>query len=165
YGFINKHISELGVEAQNSSMNLVTGQDGRQKFQLKPDLSFKMDGNQWIADTKYKLVYTNEKDTKNGISQSDLYQMVAYAIRFKSENIILFYPNNVGSDKLNSDTLERVDEFSNTTITIHLHQIPIYDEEVLESDLDTGKDLSSIFQNLEGRLKKALESALKQTVQ
>lgn len=163
FGFINKHISELGIKAQNSSKNLVTGPEGRQKFQLKPDLSFRIDGNQWIADTKYKLVYTNEKDTKNGISQSDLYQMVSYAIRFKAENLVLFYPNNVGSDILNSDTLEIVDEFSGSKINIYLHQIPIYDENVLERDLDMSKDLSFIFHDLEGRLKEILRFALKQS--
>lgn len=91
--------------------------------------------------------------------------MVAYAIRFKAENIILFYPNNVGSDKLNCDPLsilKIVDEFSGSTITIHPNQIPIYDEEVLESDFNPNVDLTSIFKKLEGRLKESLSTALNQ---
>lgn len=164
YGFIKKHLSDYSVKAQKSDTYLVTKPDEVKKFQLKPDLYLEKNGKRWIADTKYKLVYTNEKDPKKGISQSDLYQMVAYAIRFKADNLILFYPNNVGSDKQNSDTLEIVDEFSGSKINIYLHQIPIYDENVLESDLDMNEDLSSKFNNLEGRLKLVLKEALNQNI-
>jgi len=69
--------------------------DEDKTFQLKPDLFLKTENKSLIADTKYKIVYSDEKDPKKGISQTDLYQMLAYAVRFDIDEIILFYPNTI----------------------------------------------------------------------
>ena len=46
-----------------------------------------------ILDTKYKVL---KKERGNlGISQSDFYQMQAYAHRYKSPRVILLYPQTV----------------------------------------------------------------------
>jgi len=66
--------------------------DEGKAFNLKPDLWLKTNDKSLIADTKYKIVYSDEKDPKKGISQNDLYQMLAYAVRFEVDEIILFYP-------------------------------------------------------------------------
>ncbi|WP_394532844.1 hypothetical protein C1N83_28030 (plasmid) [Priestia aryabhattai] len=43
-----------------------------------------------IIDTKWKVL--NESKRNSGISQSDIYQMYAYAREFACEEIILLYP-------------------------------------------------------------------------
>ena len=63
------------------------------KFSLKPDIFLKKDNNTIIIDTKWKLLDKfNDKDF--GISQSDLYQMYAYAKKYNAKKIILLYPYN-----------------------------------------------------------------------
>jgi 5-methylcytosine-specific restriction enzyme subunit McrC len=160
YGFINKHLPEYNLTSQSSGTNLVTGPNGNEKFQLKPDLYFEIKDKIVIADTKYKLVYTDETDPKNGISQNDLYQMVAYAIRFEAKDLILFYPYNVKSEEREPDTLEIIDEFSGVTITIHLCQIPIFDDKILDAELSKNKKLSEIFEPLKDRLENKLKGQL-----
>ncbi|MBK6989184.1 MAG: hypothetical protein IPH33_13750 [Bacteroidetes bacterium] len=44
-----------------------------------------------IIDTKYKI-RSNDDGLKAGVSQSDLYQMVSYAIRRNCKNVLLLYP-------------------------------------------------------------------------
>jgi len=43
-------------------------------FNLKPDLWLGTTAKSLIADTKYKIVYSDESDPKKGISQNDLYK-------------------------------------------------------------------------------------------
>jgi len=63
------------------------------KFQLIPDIVIKMkDERRIIIDTKYKIL--NKEDKKLGVSQSDLYQMYAYASHWNSnvDAVVLLYP-------------------------------------------------------------------------
>ena len=90
FGFIDKELGQVTAKAQRSDTYL----DEEKAFNLKPDLWIKSDHKSVIADTKYKIVYSDEKDPKKGISQNDLYQMLAYAIRFKVDEIILFTQHN-----------------------------------------------------------------------
>lgn len=50
-----------------------------------------------IIDTKWKLLTENE-DENYGISQADMYQMYAYAHKFKCNDIVLCYPFNGKKD-------------------------------------------------------------------
>lgn len=45
-----------------------------------------------ILDTKWKIPNDSEDEKKQGIAQSDLYQMFAYACKFKIYDIKLVYP-------------------------------------------------------------------------
>ncbi|NPA10671.1 MAG: McrC family protein, partial [Epsilonproteobacteria bacterium] len=54
--------------------------------QLKPDIVI---DDKVIIDTKWKIV-----ESKNDISESDLYQMLAYAIKYNIKKIYLMYPKN-----------------------------------------------------------------------
>jgi len=71
------------------------------------------------------------------ISQSDLYQMLAYAVRFKITSVILLYPDTISGRKLVNKiaTYEILDEFSNQKVTIKilLADIKVWDS-LNESD-------------------------------
>lgn len=53
---------------------------------------FSADKNKMILDTKWKIPNDSEDEKKQGIEQSDLYQMFAYACKFKIYDIKLVYP-------------------------------------------------------------------------
>nr|BFF36920.1 McrC family protein [Tenacibaculum mesophilum] len=127
FGFIDKEIEEVNAEYQNSSKYL----DVTNNFKLKPDLVLKLPLKKIIADTKYKIVYEDEADPKKGISQTDLYQMVSYAIRFNLKEIILFYPNTINNEIVNDSAMEVIDELANNeTIKIKMAQLPIINFEM-----------------------------------
>lgn len=75
------------IKTQSNGKYLMQ-KDNEDCFMLKPDLYIE---NEMILDTKWKI--PNSKDEKKqGIAQSDLYQMFAYACKFKIHNIGLVYP-------------------------------------------------------------------------
>ena len=65
-------------------------------FSLRHDLLFQPDGNNGngviIADAKWKSREKKAKDGNFGVSQSDMYQMVAYAHGRGSKEVRLLYP-------------------------------------------------------------------------
>ena len=95
FGFIEKELESVRAKSQRSDTYL----DEDRTFNLKPDLWIKTANKSLVADTKYKIVYSDDKDPKKGISQNDLYQMLAYAVRFEVDQIILFYPNTLKQDQ------------------------------------------------------------------
>lgn len=69
-----------------------------QWFQLRPDFFFKNGTESVIADTKWKLVAGNENNrfSKYGLSQQDIYQMLAYGTKYLSSSghMLLIYPKH-----------------------------------------------------------------------
>ncbi|EAK9869281.1 restriction endonuclease [Campylobacter lari] len=76
------------IKTQSSGKYLISKNDEK-CFMLKPDLYIE---NKMILDTKWKIPDDSEDEKKHGISQSDLYQMFAYACKFKINDIKLIYP-------------------------------------------------------------------------
>jgi len=68
FGLIEKEVEGVEATAQTSAVHL----DEDKTFQLKPDLILETEERKIIADTKYKIVYSDEEDPKKGVSQSDL---------------------------------------------------------------------------------------------
>ena len=131
FGFIDKELNEISARSQRSDTSL----DVEGIFYLKPDLWLKTPEKSLIADTKYKIVYSDEVDPKKGISQNDLYQMLAYAVRFKVDEIILLYPNTIKGYQREETTVTIEDCLANgKRIKVRAFQIPIISQEVLRSD-------------------------------
>lgn len=62
-------------------------------FQTRPDLLLKRRGKVIaIIDTKWKRLATDPLDRKHGVSQADVYQMMAYARLYECERLMLLYP-------------------------------------------------------------------------
>ncbi|EAQ40499.1 McrBC 5-methylcytosine restriction system component [Dokdonia sp. MED134] len=120
FGFIDKELHEVTAKAQSGQISL----DQSKNFKLKPDLILEVNGKRIIADTKYKMLNLSGNDPKNGISQNDLYQMVAYAIRLQCDHIILLYPDHILNPGYRAlEPIEVVDEFSNKTIIVFSYQV------------------------------------------
>lgn len=157
FGFIDKELEEVTAKAQRSDTYLDEGR----AFNLKPDLWLKTNGKSLIADTKYKIVYSDEKDPKKGISQNDLYQMIAYAVRFEVDEIILFYPITIRQVQEEETELIIKDALADgREIYIRAFQLPIINRELLKSDLATKTGLSELFESTRQDLINKIEKIL-----
>lgn len=159
FGFIDKELANVTAKAQRSDTYL----DQAKTFNLKPDLWLKTAHKSLIADTKYKIVYSDEKDPKKGISQNDLYQMLAYAVRFKVDKIILFYPNTIQQKQEAETEFTIKDALANgKEISIKAFQLPIINYELFNSKFATETDLKELFKITKERLKNKIEAILLQ---
>ena len=157
FGFIDKELEKVTAKAQRSDTYLDEGK----AFNLKPDLWLKTDHKSLIADTKYKIVYSDEKDPKKGISQNDLYQMLAYAVRFEVDEIILFYPNTIKQGQEEETELTIKDALADgKEISIRAFQLPIINRALLETDLEAKTDLSELFDSSRQELINKIEKIL-----
>ena len=157
YGFIEKEIPELTAKAQRSDTYL----DEAKNFNLKPDLWLKNKEKYIIADTKYKIVYSDETDPSDGISQSDLYQMLAYAVRFKVDEIILFYPNTLNkTQKEHTEIIIKDTLAQDKEISIKAFQLPIINNQIIDTPTETSTSLNDLFETTKEELKKTLKLIL-----
>ena len=91
----------LSASAQGGHLYcLFEGETGR--FQTRPDLIVRRDGRiVLIIDTKWKRM-TRIDDPKHGVSQADVYQLMAYSQLYNCPNVVLLYPHHGG---LSSDSI------------------------------------------------------------
>lgn len=68
---------------------------GTGRFMTKPDILVKRGGMvELIIDTKWKRVARQMDDPKRGVSQSDIYQMIAYGQLYDCTDLLLLYPHH-----------------------------------------------------------------------
>jgi len=70
---------------------------GKHVFLLKPDLTVADSNGEMtlIADTKWKML--DAADSKYGVSQADVYQMLAYGTQYRCRRLALIYPAHSAS--------------------------------------------------------------------
>lgn len=154
YGFIKKELPQISVKAQDSSRFL----DQEKKFQLKPDLIIETAEKTIVADTKYKIIYSDNTDPKCGISQTDLYQMLAYATRLKTQDVILIYPDTISHYQEDYTRITLSDELAGgTEIHIRAFQVPIINNQILSEQDAPDQNLQSTFMTAARKLKERLE--------
>lgn len=144
FGFIDKELKDISAKAQRRDTFL----DEEKAFNLQPDLWIKTKFKSLIADTKYKIVYSDEKDPKKGISQKDLYQMLAYAVRFEVNEIIIFYPNTIMQEQEDTTELTIKDALAGgKEILIRAFQLPIINRDLIYKELVPKTDLKDLFES------------------
>ena len=157
FGFIDKEIAEVKAKAQTTSVHL----DQSEIFCLQPDLLLELNSKKIIADTKYKIIYHDENDPKNGVSQNDLYQMLAYAIRFKINEIKLFYPDTIKSYNAKESEIIIKDELADgIDINIKSFQLPIINKELFNQTIFEEVELTKIFHNTKLKLVERIKEIL-----
>lgn len=84
----------LRVDLQNSARHLATEtQHQKPTFLLKPDILIQQGRTPVVvADTKWKRLDPTAKDL--GVSEADVYQMLAYAHCYEVERVFLLYPHH-----------------------------------------------------------------------
>lgn len=107
FGFLDQHWPNSKIKSQSTTY--LAKRDGLDVFKIKNDIVI---DKHLIVDTKYKL-RSISKDNKAGVCQSDMYQMISYALRRNCDNVMLLYPLvancnneevkfNVDADRLHS---------------------------------------------------------------
>lgn len=88
----------LTVVAQGGCIDCLKDErHGRGLFRTKPDILIKRGHDTvMVIDTKWKLIGRNPEERKRGVSQSDVYQMMAYARLYRCREVMLLYPHHVG---------------------------------------------------------------------
>ncbi|MDY9925721.1 McrC family protein [Methanosarcina sp.] len=137
-GYIQKHFSDIfKVETQKSDLYLHINPN---TFNLQHDilLTNKKTGEQIIVDTKYKPRWNLEKcDSKKGIAQTDMYQMISYAYRRGTDKVLLIYPNT--SEKLAENHVFLINKGTkDETIKIKAVDVPFWS---LDGHLSVEKNL------------------------
>lgn len=122
-GYVAKHIRkcfrEYDWEIKTQDKGYYLFDAPSRKFALKPDIVIVIDNeNSIIMDTKWKNLVNKERENF-GISQADMYQMYAYAKKYKTPNIWLLYPLNYEMKNHDSIVFESTDE-DNVIVNIFL---------------------------------------------
>jgi 5-methylcytosine-specific restriction enzyme subunit McrC len=91
----------LTVETQGGRLFCLIeeGTQGRRRFQTRPDIIVRdRQSSRPIAiiDTKWKRLSPTIEDAKHGVSQTDVYQMMAYGQLYACPDLLLLYPHHVG---------------------------------------------------------------------
>jgi 5-methylcytosine-specific restriction enzyme subunit McrC len=78
-----------------TELDIETDQQGNQRFMTKPDIIVRCDSRTvMIIDTKWKRLASSIDDRKQGISQADIYQMMAYGRLYDCPQLMLLYPHH-----------------------------------------------------------------------
>jgi 5-methylcytosine-specific restriction enzyme subunit McrC len=87
----------VAVQGRGSHRWLVSdGSKGR--FRLRPDIVVHGDLRpRLLIDTKWKRLLSDDQDQKNGVSQADMYQMVAYSTAYDCDDNVLLFPRVSGA--------------------------------------------------------------------
>jgi len=105
-GFITEVLKEdsiyffgrpVAVRSQMSVGRMACDENGKELFNLIPDILIGSPVIEAIIDTKYKTL--DSTDAKLGISQADLYQIYVYATKTNTDRCMLLYPEVMLSQK------------------------------------------------------------------
>ena len=89
--------SDLRVIAQDRRLYCLTEPSGAQRFQVRPDIVVRRGlETVMIIDTKWKRISAKIDDPKQGVSQADVYQMMAYGRLYRCNTLLLLYPHHGG---------------------------------------------------------------------
>jgi 5-methylcytosine-specific restriction enzyme subunit McrC len=95
---VRKTLSPLGwtVQLQGPQQHAAFDEDNRiPAFAMRPDVVASRGlGERWILDTKWKQL--SPMEARDGVSQTDMYQMFAYSRCFGCRDVTLLYPHHAG---------------------------------------------------------------------
>ncbi len=87
--------TDLRVVSQGGRLYCLETEDRRQVFQTRPDILIKRgDVVLQVIDTKWKRIAARIDDPKRGVSQADVYQMMAYGRLYRCGRLTLMYPHH-----------------------------------------------------------------------
>jgi 5-methylcytosine-specific restriction enzyme subunit McrC len=91
--------TDLRVISQGGRLYCLQTDDQRGLFQTRPDIIVKRgDEVVQVIDTKWKRIVARVDDPKRGVSQGDVYQMMAYGELYRCDTLTLLYPHHAGLD-------------------------------------------------------------------
>ena len=95
---MKRRLPHLPVHLQHQGKYALVSESNGPLFALRPDIVVYSEGGLVILDTKWKRL--DPEDTRKlGVSQSDIYQMLAYAKGYGAQRLVLIYPWHDGMDE------------------------------------------------------------------
>jgi 5-methylcytosine-specific restriction enzyme subunit McrC len=90
--------SGVSVTLQGGGLYCLNDTDtGRGLFRTRPDILIRREGRVvQVIDTKWKRIAARIDEPKQGVSQADVYQMMAYAQLYRAPRVTLLYPHHAG---------------------------------------------------------------------
>lgn len=89
--------TDLRVISQGGRLYCLETDDRRGVFQTRPDILIRRgDAVVQVIDTKWKRITARIDDPKQGVSQADVYQMMAYGRLYRCGKLTLLYPHHRG---------------------------------------------------------------------
>lgn len=118
-------IPKIYSQLSNASTYLAKDSFGNRRIHLRPDIVLvnpMTQTHQLIIDTKYKQL--NAEKSNLNLSNSDIYQMLAYSLRLSSDKVLLLYPESNNQQPINSHLIIPHDETTTNLYirTVNLHQ-------------------------------------------
>lgn len=109
-------------------------QSGKFYFRTRPDILV-MRGNDVavIIDTKWKRLKNNWDDPKHGISQADIYQMMAYGQLYNCNRLILLYPHHFELER--PEGISSLNRVLGTNMEISVSTIDVTEHSFIEDRL------------------------------
>ncbi len=87
--------TETAVSLQGPQSWALEDRSGSGLFRTRPDIVLMRSGScQAVLDTKWKRISRSIEDRRQGISQADIYQMMAYAQVYNAPRVGLIYPHH-----------------------------------------------------------------------
>ena len=87
--------------------------------------------------------------------------MLAYAVRFEVDEIILFYPNTLKQSQEDNTELTIKDALAqDKEISVKAFQLPIINRELLSSELEAKTELNDLFETTREELKTKIKMVL-----
>ena len=116
--------------------------DGKAVFRLAPDILFTRPSGRavLVLDTKYKELAQNQH--RLGISESDMYQMLAYAVALDCPRTLLLYPQRAGSPPTSARFETMGHPHSVRVATINLHRPLDHPNELIQELNNILKEVS-----------------------
>lgn len=88
---MKRTLAPLSVHLQHQGKHALINENGGSLFALRPDIVVYRDDEPIVLDTKWKRLDPSNPYTF-GVSQSDIYQMLAYAKAYEAQHLALIYP-------------------------------------------------------------------------
>lgn len=137
FGFISEKWPTINIRSQ--SVDFLAFNNGTSVFQIRNDIYIP---DQLIIDTKYKI-RSNNDGLKAGVAQSDLYQMISYALRRNCNKTLLLYPASVNSSTIDA-TFYIPSAMLLAGIEIHVMSLDIVFTDLQHADYDIKKRIQKV---------------------
>ncbi len=141
----------LDVRLQGPHGYLLSENDGTPRFRTVPDVVVSNKGKAvLVLDTKWKSLTAPSADPKRGISQADVYQMIAYARVYECKRLMLLYPHHGALDcpegQVCTYNISGLDELSLSIASISLSNLAGLKDRlraVVLNGIDDGTELAA----------------------
>mgnify|MGYP001333921049 CR=1 FL=1 len=88
------------VRLQGPRRFVLRDEADKPRFATKPDIVLTGPAGTHVIDTKWKRLHSADVDAKRGVSQADVYQMLAYGQVYRAKRLTLLYPHHGGLGSL-----------------------------------------------------------------